>query len=1701
MYQCHYLHCAQSLLWWHVPSVPVYQCHYLHRAQSLLWWHVPSVPVSLFTPCTESVVVTCTQCTSVTIYTVHSLLWWHVPSVPVSLFTLVTESVVVTCTQCTSVTIYTVHRVCCGDMYPVYQCHYLHRAQSLLWWHVPSVPVSLFTPCTVCCGDMYPVYQCHYLHWSQILLWWHVPSVPVSLFTPCIESVVVTCTQCTSVTIYTVHRVCCGDMYPVYQCHYLHRAQSLLWWHVPSVPVSLFTPCTESVVVTCTCTCTQCTSVTIYTVHRVCCGDMYPVYQCHYLHCAQSLLWWHVHVPSVLVSLFTPCTESVVVIYTQCTSVTIYTVHRVCCADMYPVYQCHYLHRAQSLLWWHVPSVPVSLFTPCTESVVVTCTQCTCVTIYTVHRVCCGDMYPVYQCHYLHRAHSLLWWHVPSVPVYQFHYLHRAQSLLWWHIPSVPVSLFTPCTESVVVTCTQCTSVTIYTVHRVCCGDMYMYMYPVYQCHYLHRAQSLLWWHVPSVPVSLFTLCTESVVVTCSCTQCTSVTIYTVHRVCCGDIYPVYKCHYLHRAQSLLWWHVPSVPVSLFTPCTESVVVTCTQCTSVTVYTVHTVCCGDMYSVYQCTSVTIYTVHRVCCGDIYPVYQCHYLHRAQSLLWWHVPSVPVSLFTPCTESVVVTCTQCTSVTIYTVHRVCCGDMYPVYQCHYLHHAQSLLWWHVPSVPVSLFTPCTESVVVTCTQCTSVTIYTVHSLLWWHVPSVPVSLFTPCTESVVVTCTHVVYQCHYLHRAQSLLWWHVPSVPVSLFTPCTESVVVTCTQRTSVTIYTVHRVCCGDMYPVYQCHYLHRAQSLLWWHVPSVPVSLFTPCTESVVVTCTQCTSVTIYTVHRVCCGDMYPVYQCHYLHRAQSLLWWHVPSVPVSLFTPCTESVVVTCTQCTSVTIYTVHRVCCGDMYPVYQCHYLHRAQSLLWWHVPSVPVSLFTPCTESVVVTCTQCTSVTIYTVHRVCCGDMYPVYQCHYLHRAQSLLWWHVPSVPVSLFTPCTESVVVTCTQCTCVTIYTVHRVCCGDMYPVYQCHYLHRAHSLLWWHVPSVPVYQFHYLHRAQSLLWWHIPSVPVSLFTPCTESVVVTCTQCTSVTIYTVHRVCCGDMYMYMYPVYQCHYLHRAQSLLWWHVPSVPVSLFTLCTESVVVTCSCTQCTSVTIYTVHRVCCGDIYPVYKCHYLHRAQSLLWWHVPSVPVSLFTPCTESVVVTCTQCTSVTVYTVHTVCCGDMYSVYQCTSVTIYTVHRVCCGDIYPVYQCHYLHRAQSLLWWHVPSVPVSLFTPCTESVVVTCTQCTSVTIYTVHRVCCGDMYPVYQCHYLHHAQSLLWWHVPSVPVSLFTPCTESVVVTCTQCTSVTIYTVHSLLWWHVPSVPVSLFTPCTESVVVTCTHVVYQCHYLHRAQSLLWWHVPSVPVSLFTPCTESVVVTCTQRTSVTIYTVHRVCCGDMYPVYQCHYLHRAQSLLWWHVPSVPVSLFTPCTESVVVTCTQCTSVTIYTVHRVCCGDMYPVYQCHYLHRAQSLLWWHVPSVPVSLFTPCTESVVVTCTQCTSVTIYTVHRVCCGDMYPVYQCHYLHRAQSLLWWHVPSVPVSLFTPCTESVVVTCTQCTSVTIYTVHRVCCGDMYPVYQCHYLHRAQSLLWWHVPSVPVSLFTPCIESVVVTCTQCTSVTIYTVHRVWCFCFMVYMYMLIL
>ena len=163
---------------------------------------------------------------------------------------------------------------------------------------------------------------------------------------------------------------------------------------------------------------------------------------------------------------------------------------------------------------------------------------------------------------------------------------------------------------------------------------------PVYQCHYLHRAQSLLWWHVPSVPVSLFTPCTESVVVTCTCTQCTSVTIYTVHRVCCGDMYmyPVYQCRYLHRAQSLLWWHVhvPSVPVSLFTLCTESVVVTCTctQCTSVTIYTVHRVCCSDMYPVYQCTSVTIYTVHRVCCGDMYmyPVYQCHYLHRAQSLL-------------------------------------------------------------------------------------------------------------------------------------------------------------------------------------------------------------------------------------------------------------------------------------------------------------------------------------------------------------------------------------------------------------------------------------------------------------------------------------------------------------------------------------------------------------------------------------------------------------------------------------------------------------------------------------------------------------------------------------------------------------------------------------------------------------------------------------------------------------------------------------------------------------------------------------------------------------------------------------------------------------------------------------------------------------------------------------------------------------
>ena len=284
---------------------------------------------------------------------------------------------------------------------------------------------------------------------------------------------------------------------------------------------------------------------------------------------------------------------------------------------------------------------------------------------------------------------------------------------------------------------------------------------------------------------------------------------------------------------------------------------------------------------------------------MYPVYQCHYSHRAQSLLWWHVPSVPVSLFTPCTESVVVTCTLCTSVTIHTVHRVCCGDMYPVYQCHY---------------------------------------------------------FTPCTESVVVTCTPV-YQCHYLHCAQSLLWWHVPSVPV------------------------------------YQCHYSHRAQSLLWWHVPSVPVSLFTPCTESVVVTCTQCTSVTIHTVHRVCCG-------------------WHVPSVPVSLFTPCTESVVVTCTQCTSVTIYTVHRVCCGDMYPVYQCHYSHRAQSLLWWHVPSVPVSLFTPCTESVVVTCTLCTSVTIHTVHRVCCGDMYPVYKCTCACTCvTSLKWRHVTCTTTDL------------------------------------------------------------------------------------------------------------------------------------------------------------------------------------------------------------------------------------------------------------------------------------------------------------------------------------------------------------------------------------------------------------------------------------------------------------------------------------------------------------------------------------------------------------------------------------------------------------------------------------------------------------------------------------------------------------------
>ena len=138
----------------------------------------------------------------------------------------------------------------------------------------------------------------------------------------------------------------------------------------------------------------------------------------------------------------------------------------------------------------------------------------------------------------------------------------------------------------------------------------------------------------------------------------------------------------------------------------------------------------------------------------------------------------------------------------------------------------------------------------------------------------------------------------------------------------------CTQCPSVTIYTVHRVCCADMYPVLTCT-----------QCTSVPVSLFTPCTESVVVTCTQCTS------------------------------------VPVSLFTPCIVSVVVTCIQCTSVIIYTVHRVAC----------------------------------------TCSQCTSVTIYTVHRVCCGGMYPVYQCHYLHCAQSLLWWHVPSVPVSLFTPC--------------------------------------------------------------------------------------------------------------------------------------------------------------------------------------------------------------------------------------------------------------------------------------------------------------------------------------------------------------------------------------------------------------------------------------------------------------------------------------------------------------------------------------------------------------------------------------------------------------------------------------------------------------------------------------------------------------
>ena len=185
-----------------------------------------------------------------------------------------------------------------------------------------------------------------------------------------------------------------------------------------------------------------------------------------------------------------------------------------------------------------------------------------------------------------------------------------------------------------------------------------------------------------------------------------------------------------------------------------------------------------------------------------PVYQCHYLHRAQS------PSVPVSLFTLCTESVVVTCTQCTSVTIYTVHRVCCGDMYAaVYQCHYLHRAQSLLWWHVPSVPVS-------------------TIYTVHRV-----------------------CCGDMY-----------------------------AAVVT-----SVTIYTVHRVCCGDMYPVYQCHYLHQCTEsvvVTCTQCKSVPVSLFTSCTQSVVVTCTQCTSVTIYTVHRICCGDMYPVYQCHYLHRA-----------------------------------------------------------------------------------------------------------------------------------------------------------------------------------------------------------------------------------------------------------------------------------------------------------------------------------------------------------------------------------------------------------------------------------------------------------------------------------------------------------------------------------------------------------------------------------------------------------------------------------------------------------------------------------------------------------------------------------------------------------------------------------------------------------------------------------------------------